>query len=138
MTLRFSLFREGEDGSAVRRRILKEGIDIREKTELLAHCVKNLGLKEVEIIRRFSIGNVTNKVLDVLLTKKSIRTRLDRGKSSLTVVTFSDDYISPFEDRIFSVREMPRLQSFDDSFCFLQFEIIISTINNVQTNIKCI
>lgn len=119
ITERFSLFREGEDGSAVRRRILKEGIDIREKTELLAHCVKNLGLKEVEIIRRFSIGNVTNKVLDVLLTKKSIRTRLDRGKSSLTVVTLPDDYISPFEDRIFSVREMARLQSFDDSFCFL-------------------
>ena len=30
-----------------------------------------------------------------------------------------DDYISPFENRIFSVREMARLQSFDDSFEFL-------------------
>lgn len=38
---------------------------------------------------------------------------------SLTVVTLPDDYISPFENRTFSVREMARLQSFDDSFVFL-------------------
>lgn len=34
-------------------------------------------------------------------------------------MTLPDDYISPFEDRIFSVREMARLQSFDDNFEFL-------------------
>lgn len=38
---------------------------------------------------------------------------------SRTIVTLPDDYISPFEDRILSVREMARLQSFDDSFIFL-------------------
>ena len=54
-----------------------------------------------------------------MLTKKNNRKKLDRNKPSLTVVTLPDDYISPFENRIFSVREMARLQSFDDSFEFL-------------------
>lgn len=45
--------------------------------------------------------------------------KLSRTQQSRTVVTLPDDYISPFEDRIFSVREMARLQSFDDSFEFL-------------------
>ena len=31
----------------------------------------------------------------------------------------SDDFISPFENRILSVRELARVQSFDDSFVFL-------------------
>ena len=35
------------------------------------------------------------------------------------MVTLPDDYISPFENRTLSVREMARLQSFDDSFVFL-------------------
>ena len=34
-------------------------------------------------------------------------------------MTIADDYISPWEDRTFSVREMARCQSFDDSFEFL-------------------
>ena len=44
---------------------------------------------------------------------------MSKDKCSLTVVTLPDDYISPFEDRTFSVREMARLQSFDDNFVFL-------------------
>ena len=38
---------------------------------------------------------------------------------SPTVVTIADDYINPWEDRTFSVRELARCQSFDDSFEFL-------------------
>lgn len=34
-------------------------------------------------------------------------------------MTIADDYISPFEARTFTVRELARLQSFDDSFVFL-------------------
>lgn len=116
---RFSLFKEGEDSAAIRRRILKEGLDISQKPKLLIHCINNLALTDQEIVNRFKFGNVTVKMLDTLLTKKSIRTRLDRNKTALTVVTLPDDYISPFEDRTLSVREMARLQSFDDSFQFL-------------------
>ena len=116
---RFSLFKEGEDSSAVKKRILNNGIDIHNKTNLVNECCKKLDINKDDLIERFKIGKVTDKMLDVLLTKKSIRTRLDRNKPSLTVVTLPDDYISPFENRTLSVREMARLQSFDDSFVFL-------------------
>lgn len=116
---RFSLFREGEDGTLVRRRILSEGIDISEKSHLLNECCNKLGISREELIQRFRTGEVNEEMLDVLLTRKSIRTRLNRNRPALTVVTLPDDYISPFENRVFSVREMARLQSFDDSFIFL-------------------
>lgn len=48
-----------------------------------------------------------------------MRVRLDANQPSATVVTIADDYISPFENRTFTVRELARLQSFDDSFEFL-------------------
>ena len=70
-------------------------------------------------IEKFKNSDVTDKDIEKLLTKKNIRTRLNRNKPSATVLTIPDDYISPFEDRSFSVREMARLQSFDDSFEFL-------------------
>lgn len=35
------------------------------------------------------------------------------------MVTLPDDFIHPFFNRILTVREMARLQSFDDSFQFL-------------------
>ena len=50
---------------------------------------------------------------------KNIRVRLNKEVPSRTMVTLLDDYISPFENRTFSVREMARLQSFDNSFIFL-------------------
>ena len=55
----------------------------------------------------------------MLLTKKNIRQRFNENAPSATVVTIADDYISPWESRTFSVREMARCQSFDDSFEFL-------------------
>lgn len=116
---RFSLFREGEDGSALRKRILREGIDISNKEVLIEECCKKLNIHRDIIINRFMTGQVDGEMLDVLLTRKSIRTRLSQNRPSLTVVTLPDDYISPFENRTFSVREMARLQSFDDSFIFL-------------------
>lgn len=116
---RFSLFKEGEDGNAVKKRILTEGINLKSKPHLLAECSKKLDMSEDEVITAFKKGNVTDEMLDKLLTRKTIRTRLYRDRPSLTVVTLPDDYISPFENRTFSVREMARLQSFDDSFEFL-------------------
>ena len=57
--------------------------------------------------------------MDVLLTKKNIRQRWSARQTAATVVSIPDDYISPWEPRTFSVREMARCQSFDDSFEFL-------------------
>ncbi|OVE70004.1 DNA (cytosine-5-)-methyltransferase [Clostridium diolis] len=116
---RFSLYSEGEDSAALKKRIISEGIDISSKPSLISECCSKLSMKEEDVINSFKNCNITKEMIDALLTKKNIRTRLSKDKCSLTVVTLPDDYISPFEDRTFSVREMARLQSFDDSFVFL-------------------
>jgi DNA (cytosine-5)-methyltransferase 1 len=116
---RFSLFNEGEDSAAIKRRIIREGIDITGKAHLLAELNKKFHMTEQELINIFANAQATPEMIEVLLTKKTARTKLNSHEPSLTVLTLPDDYISPFEDRIFSVREMARLQSFDDSFQFL-------------------
>ena len=116
---RFSLFNEGEDSSTLRRRIITEGIDLQGKDSLLDILEENTHLDRNELINIFAKGNVPVDLVTILLTKKNIRRRLCRNNPSLTVGTLPDDYISPFENRTFSVREMARLQSFDDSFVFL-------------------
>lgn len=116
---RFSLFNEGEDSSSLRKRILTEGINIEDKHSLLDLLEESTNLDRNTLIHTFANGNVPVDLVTILLTKKNIRRRLCRNNPSLTVVTLPDDYISPFENRTFSVREMARLQSFDDSFVFL-------------------
>lgn len=64
-------------------------------------------------------GNFDEQVVRAIFTKKSIRTRLDADSVSPTMVTLPDDFIHPYFNRILTVREMARLQSFDDSFEFL-------------------
>lgn len=116
---RFSLFREGETGFALRKRILDEGINLTGKKALLSLCCEKFNLDEKTVIKLFINKEMTNEQLDVLLTKKNIRQRWSGEFPSATIVTIPDDYISPWEDRTFSVREMARCQSFDDSFEFL-------------------
>ncbi|MEB9862139.1 MULTISPECIES: DNA (cytosine-5-)-methyltransferase [Bacillus cereus group] len=58
-------------------------------------------------------------LLNALLTNKNTRTRLSLEKSAPTMITLPDDFIHPELDRILNVREMARIQSFDDSFEFL-------------------
>lgn len=116
---RFSLFKQGESGSNLKKRILKEGIDISNKPALIKLCSEKLKLSKDEVINLFKNGQVSNEQINVLLTKKNIRQRWTADQPSATVLTIADDYISPWEDRTFSVREMARCQSFDDSFEFL-------------------
>lgn len=116
---RFSLFYEGEKGTEVRKRIQMNGIDLSDKPSLTSYCAKALDCSEQEIIKRYRGKNLPNELIDVLLTKKTIRTRLWSNKPSLTMMTIADDYIHPIENRCLTVREMARLQSFDDSFEFL-------------------
>lgn len=116
---RFSLFEEGETGTNLKKRVMSEGIDLTGKKELIKLCSEKLKLSSKEVIKLFKSKKVTKEQVDILLTKKNIRQRWASDQPAATVVTIADDYISPWEPRTFSVREMARLQSFDDSFEFL-------------------
>lgn len=116
---RFSLFNQGESGSNLKKRVIEHGINIERKHALIKMCSDKLGLSEDEVVALYKKGNVTQEQAEVLLTKKNIRQRWRGDQPAATVVTIADDYISPWENRTFSVREMARCQSFDDSFEFL-------------------
>ena len=64
-------------------------------------------------------GKINDTEGESLFTKKGIRSRLDPKSVAPTMVTLPDDFIHPYYDRILTVREMARLQSFDDSFEFI-------------------
>ena len=84
--------------------------------------VKNLLNEKItksEFQQRLFDGDIDENLANALFTKKGIRSRLDSNKVSPTMVTLPDDYIHPFFNRILTVREMARFQSFDDSFEFL-------------------
>lgn len=125
---RFSLYKVGKTTKDVKNRLLTEGIEqILELKNLLDYIFKygRLGYtcyeNFIESIKNFKILSKEEKenILNAILSKKNIRVRLNKKTLSRTIVTLADDYISPFENRTFSVREMARLQSFDDSFVFL-------------------
>lgn len=116
---RFDLFNQGESGSMLRKRIKEQGIDITGKNSLIQLCCDKLDMQSTDVIELFKTENAPDNALDILLTKKNIRQRLNSAEPSPTVVTLPDDYINPWEARTISVREMARCQSFDDSFEFL-------------------
>lgn len=116
---RFDLFNQGESGSMLRKRIKEQGIDITAKNSLIQLCCEKLDMKPNDVVELFKNTDAPDDAIDVLLTKKNIRQRLDSANPSPTVVTLPDDYINPWEARTISVREMARCQSFDDSFEFL-------------------
>ena len=119
VTERFSLFQQGESGSNLKKRVMAHGIDISDKPALLEFCSNQFEMSVEEVIRLFLNHEATEEQIEVLLTKKNIRQRWDENQPSATIVSIPDDYISPWEPRTFSVREMARCQSFDDSFEFL-------------------
>jgi len=117
---RFSLFNQGESGTQLRRRVLENGIDLHDKPALVEFCSNRLDMDPEAVIDLFSHPELINEDhLNALLTNKNVRQRWSPDLPSATVVSIPDDYISPWEDRTFSVREMARCQSFDDSFEFL-------------------
>ena len=116
---RFSLFMSGESGSMLKKRVMEFGIDISDKPALIKMCCEKLEKTPDEVIALYKSKKATVAEVEVLLTKKNIRQRFDPTQPSATVVSIADDYISPWEARTFSVREMARCQSFDDSFEFM-------------------
>ena len=116
---RFELFKEGETGTYLKKRVMEAGIDLSGYPHLIQLCATAFEMTEAEVVALFQEKRATPEQVDVLLTKKNIRQKWSSNQPSATVVTIADDYISPWEARTFSVREMARCQSFDDSFEFL-------------------
>lgn len=82
---------------------------------------KAIKLEEISSNYRDNLiaGKLTNDIGEALFTKKGIRTRLNSKDVAPTMVTLPDDFINPYFDRTLTVREMARIQSFDDSFEFI-------------------
>lgn len=76
-------------------------------------------IDELTYSDRLLKGQFNEDIIEAVFTKKGIRTRLDSENVAPTMVTLPDDFIHPYFNRILTVREMARLQSFDDSFEFL-------------------
>ena len=115
---RFSLYLDGETTSNVKNRVKENGIDISSCDELIDYLSTELSLSKNDVVDIYKEKDVDDTKIDLLLTKKNIRKKLDKEKPALTVVTIPDDYINPFNNRIFTVRELARIQSFDDDFVF--------------------
>ncbi|MBZ2405775.1 DNA cytosine methyltransferase [Liquorilactobacillus hordei] len=81
---------------------------------LMARLNQNITSEMLQ--RNFITGHVTDEMMVALLTRKNSRQRLDPEAQAPTMVTLPDDFIHPSKNRILTVREMARIQSFDDSF----------------------
>ncbi|MGG2090492.1 DNA cytosine methyltransferase [Priestia aryabhattai] len=68
---------------------------------------------------KYKSKEITEFFLDALLTKKDSRIRIDGEGTAPTMLTLPDDFIHPVLNRILTVREMARIQGFDDSFEFM-------------------
>lgn len=79
----------------------------------------NKEISETQLINSLEQGDFSDAIVEALFTKKGIRMRLNSNSVAPTMVTLPDDFIHPTFDRILTVREMARFQSFDDSFEFL-------------------
>lgn len=115
---RFSIFKEGESNIQLRKRLLTTGIEIENYPNLLEYLNNKLNLKKQDIIRKAKDLNSNLEILDSIITKKNSRIKMKLNKPGNTVLTLPDDLILPIYNRICSVREFARLQSFDDSFIF--------------------
>ncbi|HEY3372388.1 MAG TPA: DNA cytosine methyltransferase [Prolixibacteraceae bacterium] len=80
----------------------------------------DLVLSRLEVIRKSGDYDSAKIELDNknLSSKKRNYNVLDPTKQSSTIMTMPDDYIHYSNPRALTVREMARLQSFDDSFVF--------------------
>ncbi|WP_197496546.1 DNA cytosine methyltransferase [Mycobacterium sp. 1274761.0] len=89
-------------------------------TTLFNHLATRHRRKSADIIRRIAVGG---SIRDIPVaergTKKLTMRKLDPDAISNTVVALPDDILHYSQARILTVREMARLQSFDDDFVFL-------------------
>jgi DNA (cytosine-5)-methyltransferase 1 len=119
---RFKLYNEGENKPSLISRIRREGAPLIgiECPNLLDYCFNSQDEYENFdlFVQDIENGTVSEENLKLLLSKKGNRLKYDPNEPAPTVVTLPDDFINPFENRIPTVRELARIQSFDDSFFF--------------------
>ncbi|WP_339200729.1 DNA cytosine methyltransferase [Peribacillus sp. FSL P2-0133] len=119
---RFKLYNDGENTPALISRIKREGEPLirLSSPNLLEYCFNNQNEYDnfESFVQEIQSGTITEDILKLLLSKKGNRLKYDPNTAAPTVVTLPDDFINPFENRIPTVRELARLQSFDDSFFF--------------------
>lgn len=70
-----------------------------------------------------------------LATRKNNCKKMIADEPSATVLTLPDDLVHYNQSRILTVREMARLQSFDDSFEFLGKTQVVIDVNVKHRNI---
>ncbi|HAX97878.1 MAG TPA: DNA (cytosine-5-)-methyltransferase [Candidatus Atribacteria bacterium] len=75
--------------------------------------------KVIDRFTRFKEGDKISDLPKEFKTNKIVVKRLVRSLPAPTVMTLPDDLIHYAENRILTVREMARLQSFDDKFRFI-------------------
>jgi DNA (cytosine-5)-methyltransferase 1 len=96
------------------QRLMRKGSDALHNHEAPKHTER--------VVERFSQlkpGQTGDDLPRKFRTKKMVLYRFDGNKPARTVTTLPDDYVHYKLDRILTVREMARLQSFPDTFVFL-------------------
>ena len=82
------------------------------------HVAANHRKPTVERFSAMDQGCGQESVPENLRTKKNSQQRLDGDRPAPTMLTLPDDFVHPYKPRIPTVREMARLQTFDDDFVF--------------------
>jgi len=86
---------------------------------LLNHLASNHRKETIQMFRRYRPGQTVSSIPVEFRTGKQRVRRFSKSELSPAVLALPDDFIHYSQDRIPTVRELARLQSFDDDFVFL-------------------
>jgi DNA (cytosine-5)-methyltransferase 1 len=82
------------------------------------HLATRHRVKAVEMFARIRVGGTIREVAETHRTGKRTMARLDPRELSNTILSLPDDLLHYAHNRILTVREAARLQTFDDDFVF--------------------